>query len=186
MPGQHTIVRDSYHRWRVELTDSLAIGVKLLAEDHPRRVENNVHAYVVADLRTELGPWRIRDIRIMWSAQSERHFVRYRQWKTGQFRADRGGEQKAEWLDVAGPQDAATRAKVQEAILSVFHQIKEEAAAGTLGKRRDDTVGTLGDNPEIAAQLVSLKGDLEEAEAGDFEAAQAEPTDHRKHDPYPL
>lgn len=170
--SKHVIVRDSFNRLRAEITDSFAIGVKLLAEDHPRRVEQHVHAYVVADLRTELGPWRIRDIRIMWSPDNERYFTRYRQWKTGKVRDGRD-----EWLDVAGPLDRETRSKVQEAILGVFFQIKEEAAKGTLGKRRDHHAPptTVGDNPEVAAQLESLKGDLEEAEKADdaAEAAQA-------------
>ncbi len=83
MSGQHVIVRDSRHRLRVELTDDLVIGVKLLAEDHERRVQNNVHAYVVADLRSGLGPWRIRDIRIMHSQKNGSYFVRYRQFKCG-------------------------------------------------------------------------------------------------------
>lgn len=153
---QYVIVRDSFHRLRAEVTDDIAVGIKLLSEDHPRRVEQNIHAYVVVDLMTELGPWRIRDIRIVWSAENERHFVRYRQWKTGKVR-----EGRDEWLDVAGPLDRETRAKIQESILGVFHQIKEEAAKGTLGKQ---STGTLGDNPEVAAQLESIKSDLEEPE----------------------
>ncbi len=169
MPGQYVIVRDSFNRLRAEITDSFAVGVKLLAEDHPRRVEQHVHAYVVADLRTELGPWRIRDIRIMWSPDNERYFIRYRQWKTGKVR-----EGRDEWLDVAGPLDRETRKKVQEEILRVFYQIKDEAAKGTLGKRQDPAVGTVGDNPEVAAQLESLKGDLEEAEKADDAADEAD------------
>ena len=166
MPGKHVIVRDSFNRLRAEITDSFAIGVKLLAEDHARRVEQHVHAYVVADLITELGPWRIRDIRIMWSPKNERYFIRYRQWKTGKVRDDR-----EEWLDVAGPQDRETRRKVQEAILSVFFQIKEEAAKGTLGRRQPESVGALGDNPEVAAQLESLKEALTEDEVKDSKDA---------------
>lgn len=162
MSGQYEIVRDSFNRLRAEVTDSFAVGVKLLAEDHPRRVENNVHAYVVADLRTELGPWRIRDIRIMWSADNERFFCRYRQWKTGKIR-----EGREEWLDVAGPLDRDTRSKVQEAILAVFFQIKEEAAKGTLGRRRNPANAKIGDNPEVAAQLEHLKEDLEATEVAD-------------------
>jgi len=169
MTGQYVIVRDSFNRLRAEVTDSFAIGVKLLAEDHPRRVEQNVHAYVVADLLTELGPWRIRDIRIMWSPENKRYFIRYRQWKTGKVR-----DQRDEWLDVAGPLDRETRSKVQEAILAVFFQIKEEAASGTLGKRQDPGKGVIGDNPEVAAKLESLKGDLQEAEKAD-DAADAAP-----------
>jgi DNA-binding cell septation regulator SpoVG len=165
MAGQYIIVRDSFNRLRAEITESFAIGVKLLAEDHPRRVEQHVHAYVVADLRTELGPWRIRDIRVMWSPENERYFVRYRQWKTGKIRDGR-----EEWLDVAGPLDRETRAKVQDAILGVFSQIKEEAAKGVLGKRVEGTHTALGDNPILAAQLESIKKDLE----GDIEADAAE------------
>lgn len=161
MAGQYVIVRDSFNRLRAEITDSFAVGVKLLAEDHPRRVEQHVHAYVVADLRTELGPWRIRDIRVMWSPENERYFIRYRQWKTGKIR-----EGREEWLDVAGPLDRETRSKVQDAILGVFSQIKEEAAKGILGKRVDGT-STLGENPLLAAQLESIKHDLEQDEAAD-------------------
>ncbi len=132
MSEKYVIVRDSYNRMRAEITDSFAVGVKLLAEDHRRRVENQVHAYVVADLRTEVGPWRIRDIRIVWNEKKQKFLVRYKQWKTGKMR-----DGKEEYLDVAGPLDAETRAKVGEIILSVFFQIKEEAAKGTLGRRRD-------------------------------------------------
>jgi DNA-binding cell septation regulator SpoVG len=167
MAGQYVIVRDSFNRLRAEISESFAIGVKLLAEDHPRRVEQHVHAYVVADLRTELGPWRIRDIRVMWSPENERFFVRYRQWKTGKIR-----EGREEWLDVAGPLDRETRSKVQEAILGVFSQIKEEAAKGVLGKRSEGTHMALGDNPILAAQLESIKKDLE-ADVEADEAVQA-------------
>lgn len=167
MAGQYVIVRDSFNRLRAEISESFAIGVKLLAEDHPRRVEQHVHAYVVADLRTELGPWRIRDIRVMWSPENERFFVRYRQWKTGKIR-----EGREEWLDVAGPLDRETRSKVQEAILGVFSQIKEEAAKGVLGKRSEGTHMALGDNPILAAQLESIKKGLE-ADVEADEAVQA-------------
>jgi len=156
MPGQYVIERDSFNRLRAEITDSFAVGIKLLAEDHPRLVEQNVHAYVVADLRTELGPWRIRDIRIMWSPEHERYFLRYRQWKTGKVRDSRD-----EWLDVAGPLDRETRSKVSTAILEVFSQIKEEAQKGTLARgQRPNTIGTLGDNPEVVAKLETLKKSL--------------------------
>ncbi len=162
MAGKYEIVRDSFNRLRAEVTDSFAVGVKLLAEDHPRRVEHNVHAYVVADLRTELGPWRIRDIRVMWSPENERFYIRYRQWKTGKIR-----EGREEWLDVAGPLDRDTRSKVQESILAVFFQIKDEAAKGTLGRRRSPANAQIGDNPEVAARLKHLKEDLEATEATD-------------------
>ncbi len=160
MSEKYVIVRDSYNRMRAEITDSFAVGVKLLAEDHRRRVENQVHAYVVADLRTEVGPWRIRDIRIVWNEKKQKFLVRYKQWKTGKMR-----DGKEEYLDVAGPLDAETRAKVGEIILSVFFQIKEEAAKGTLGRRRDRGMSTVGDNPEVAAQLESLKDAMAEDEA---------------------
>lgn len=175
MPGQYVIERDSFNRLRAEITDSFVVGIKLLAEDHPRRVEQNVHAYVVVDLRTELGPWRIRDIRIMWGPEHERYFLRYRQWKTGKVRDNRD-----EWLDVAGPLDRETRSKVQEEILGVFFQIKEEARKGILGRgeqRRIETTAAIGDNPEVVAKLESLKKDLVEAAAPEkaleAEAAQA-------------
>lgn len=158
MSGQYEIVRDSYNRLRAEISPSFTIGVKLLAEDHPRRVENGVHAYVVADLQTELGPWRVRDIRVMYSQENERFFCRYRQWKTGK---NRDGHE--EWLDVAGPLDRETRTKIQDAILAVFAQIKEEAKAGTLGRSpRPETVSTIGDQPEVAANLQRLKRTMEE------------------------
>ena len=161
--GKYTLERDSFNRWRTEITDSFAVGVKLLAEDHRRRVEQRVHAYVVVDLRTELGPWRLRDIRVIWSPENNRYFIRYKQWKTGKIRDGR-----PEYLDIAGPLDQGTRAKVSEAILGVFLQIKEEAKAGTLGRtpRPRETIATLGDNPEIAAKLESLKESVGQQEAG--------------------
>ena len=158
MSEQYVIERDSYNRLRADICPSTAVGIRMLAEDHPRRIENHVHAYVVVDLRTELGPWRIRDIRIMRFPGSENYFVRYRQWKTGRNRPD--GEGKPEWLDVAGPLDRDTRAKIQESILAVFLQIREEAAAGTLGRNQ---------SPEVQAQLVSLKEDLKTVEAPEGE-----------------
>jgi len=160
MLQKYVIIRDSYNRMRAEITDSFAVGVKLLAEDHRRRVEHHVHAYVVADLRTEVGPWRIRDIRIVWNEKKQKFLVRYKQWKTGKIR-----DGEPEYLDVAGPLDAETRAKVQEIILGVFFQIKEEAAKGTLGRRQDPGMSTVGDNPEVAAQLDRLKDALVEDEA---------------------
>lgn len=164
MSGQYTIVRDSYSRLRAQVTPSFAVGIKLLAEDHPRRVEYNVHAYVVADIATELGPWRIRDIRVMWSAENKQHFIRYRQWKTGKVR-----ENRDEWLDVAGPLDRETRAKIAEAILGVFQQIKDEAAAGTLARpdrQADVSTSALGARPEVVAALEKVKEGMEPAAEG--------------------
>ncbi len=156
MTGKYEIRRDSYNRLHTHVDGSFAMGVKLLAEDHRRRVEQNIHAYVVADLMTELGPWRIRDIRIMYGPESERYYVRYRRWRTGKVRDNRD-----EYLDVAGPLDKETRRKVQEAILAVFFQIREEAKAGTLGRLRSPSdPSTIGDNAEVAAQLESLKETL--------------------------
>jgi len=172
MSEQYTIVRDSFNRLRANVTDSFAVGFKLLAEDHPRRVEHNVHAYVVADILTELGPWRIRDIRVMWSPDNERYFIRYRQWKTGKVRDGRD-----EWLDVAGPQDRETRSKVSEAILGVFAQIKDEAAKGTLARGERSTgpsTGALGDNPEVAASLVRFKKSLDSKTEVEAEEAEVE------------
>lgn len=146
-----TIVRDSFNRLRVKINRSFAVCIKVLAEDHPRRVERNVYAYVVVDIGTSLGTWRIRDIRIMWSPQNKRYFLRYRQWKTGQIR-----EGQDEWLDVAGPLDQNARAKVQETVLAVFTQIRAEAKKGTLGKSKSSTAS----DPGALAKLRRIKDDL--------------------------
>ena len=155
MSEKYTIERDSFHRMRAQITEDFAVGVKLLAEDHQRRIDQRIHAYVVVDIRTELGPWRIRDIRVIWSPENERHFVRYRQWRTGKVRDGRD-----EWLDVAGPLDRETRAKVSEAILTVFYQIKEGDLKGK--PEGHEVVTTIGDNAEVAAQLQNLKSRLDE------------------------
>ena len=128
MAGKYELRRDSWHRVQADIGQDLTVGVKVLAETDQRRIEKRTHAYVVLDLRTSFGVIRIRDIRIQWSEQNQRHFIRWRQWHTGRIRDGR-----KEYLDVAGPLDPDTRNKYAGAILDVFNQIKEEAAAGTLG-----------------------------------------------------
>jgi len=154
MSQTYTIERDSHNRLRAEVDEDLAVGIKILAETDPRRVERNVHGYAVLDIRTALGPIRIRDIRIMWSSTNERYFLRWRQWNTGKMRDGR-----KEYLDVAGPHDRDTRRAFESEILGVFAQVREEAAKGTLAR-----------DPETAGKLEGLKATLEaageQAEAG--------------------
>lgn len=141
---KYHIQRDSHNRLCADLSDSVTAGVKILSETDERRVERNTHAYVVLDIRTEMGPIRIRDIRVMWSQEREQYFLRWRQWKTGKERDGR-----PEYLDVAGPLDRETRKKFEEAILAVFHQVREEAQRGTLGR-----------NPETRKKLEQVKQEL--------------------------
>lgn len=145
---QYHIERDSHNRLVAEVSDDLVVGIKILAETDPRRFEKGVHGYAVLDIRTEFGPLRIRDIKIMWSSDHERYFVRWRQWFTGKFR-----DGKKEFLDVAGPQDRDTRRKFEEVIIDVFGQVREQAARGTLARS--------GENAE---RLERVKEALEERE----------------------
>ena len=128
MAGKYLFRRDSWNRLQTDISESLTVAIKILSETDERRMMKNVHAYVILDVRTEVGPLRIRDIRVQWSEKNQRHFIRWRQWNTGRIR-----DERPEYLDVCGPLDAVTRNKFAEAILDVFAQIKEEAAAGTLG-----------------------------------------------------
>lgn len=152
---RYRIFRDSHQRLCAEVTEDLVVGLKVLSEVDSRRVENRVHAYAVLDVRTELGPLRIRDIKVMWSPENEQYFLRWRQWPTGKTRDGR-----KEYLDVVGPLDQDTRRKFEAEILGVFHQIREEAQRGTLERqikaqetgerpRQDLTV------PEQAAQAMA-------------------------------
>jgi len=120
---------DSYNRMCAEIAKGVEVGIKVLSMTDTRRIERKEHAYAVLDLSTPLGIIRIRDIRIVWSEPNQRFYLRWRQWRTGKTRNDR-----PEYLDVAGPRDKETRLKYGEAILAVFDQIREEGAAGTLGR----------------------------------------------------
>lgn len=145
---KYVIQRDSHNRLCADLTDDVTVGVKILSVTDERRQEMNTHAYIVLDIRTELGPIRVRDIRVMWSQENERYFLRWRQWPTGHVRDGR-----KEYLDVAGPLDRETRKKFEEAILAVFQQVREEAEQGTLGR-----------NPETRKKLEEVKQQLQSAE----------------------
>lgn len=135
---------DSYNRMTTEIAKGVEVGIKVLSMTDTRRIEKKEHAYAVLDITTPLGVIRIRDIRIVWSDNNERFYLRWRQWRTGKLRNER-----PEYLDVAGPRDKETRLKYSEAILAVFEQIRSEGAAGTLGRT----------NP----QLAELKASLEKA-----------------------
>ena len=155
----YQIDRDSHNRLCASIGEGLTVGIKVLSETDPRRIERNEHAYAVLDIQTALGCLRIRDIRVLWSETHERFFVRWRQWHTGQFRNDR-----KEYLDVAGPQDRNTRDAFEDVILDVFEQIKEEAAMGTLGRSNPelqdlkDSLEKTGDGEEITAATDEADG----------------------------
>jgi DNA-binding cell septation regulator SpoVG len=142
---KYEIKRDSHNRLCAEISESVTVGVKILSVTDERRQEKNTHAYIVLDVRTELGPLRIRDIRVMWSQENERYFLRWHQWPTGHQRDGR-----KEYLDVAGPLERDTRSKFEEALLAVFQQVREEAEQGTLGR-----------NPETRKLLEEAKQQLE-------------------------
>lgn len=155
MSKRFAIERDSHNRLRADISDDMAVGIKILAETDPRRMEKGVHGYAVLDVRTTLGPLRIRDIKVMWSETNQRYFLRWRQWPTGKIRDGR-----KEYLDVVGPLDPDTRAKLEGEILGVFHQVREEASKGTLGR-----------NPETNAKLEALKHELEQKSVEALEVA---------------
>ncbi len=146
MAGKYQFRRDSWNRLQTDIGESLTIAIKMLSETDERRMLKKVHAYVILDIRTEFGPLRVRDIRVQWSEKNQQHFIRWRQWNTGRVRDGRD-----EYLDVCGPLDGATRNKFGDTILDVFAQIKEEAAAGTLGKA----------NPQL--QVLKARLELEQA-----------------------
>ena len=142
--AQYNIERDSHNRLRAQITENLAVGIKILSETDPRRVEKNVHAYAVLDMQTELGTIRMRDIRIMFSSLNDAYFLRWKQWNTGKIRDGR-----KEYLDIAGPLDRDARKNLEEHILRVFHQVRSEAALGTLARG------------EVGEKLHELRADLE-------------------------
>lgn len=155
----YQLSRDSHNRLCAEIAKGVTVGIKVLSETDPRRIERNEHAYAVLDLQTPLGLIRIRDIRILWSEPNKRFFLRWRQWRTGKMRNDR-----PEFLDVAGPQDKETRVRFTAKILEVFDQIKKEAALGTLGRA----------NPQLQELKASLEKVEPEAEADGPAAVPAE------------
>lgn len=178
MSEKFAIERDSFGRWRTAFSPKMACGIRLLAEDHPRRVAKNVRAYVVLDIVSDLmipgqegeesipAAFRIRDIEIVHHAESDRYLVRYRQWKTGKIR-----DGQEEYLDVAGPASRESRYFLQDKILAFFHQIREEASQGTLGRRRPVTSNALGNHPVVRERLQEMAERLDKAE----EQAQPEP-----------
>ncbi|KKK59530.1 hypothetical protein LCGC14_3033470 [marine sediment metagenome] len=128
------IHQDSRQRLQADIADDLTVGIKVLAETEERRVRFGVHAYAVLDVRTSMGPLRIRDIRIKWSARNECFYIQWRQWFTGKFRGvDREGNPRKEFLDVCGPLDPQTRQNLNDSIVAVYDQVLAEAKAGTLG-----------------------------------------------------
>ncbi len=150
MAGKYQLRRDDLHRIQADIADDATIGIKILSVTDARRIEKGTHAYCVLDLRTSMGVIRIRDIRIQWGERTQKHFIRWRQWPTGRMRR---GEDRPEYLDVAGPLDPETRSKFGNAILDVFSQIKEEAGLGTLGS----------ENPELRELKEKLEKHTDEA-----------------------
>lgn len=177
MSEKFAIERDTFGRWRTAFSPTVACGIRLLAEDHPRRVAKNVRAYVVLDIASDLMlpivedpeeegepqplpvTFRIRDIEIVHHAESDRFLVRYRQWKTGKVR-----DGQDEYLDVAGPANRESRYFLQDQILAFFNQIREEASQGTLGRRRPVTSDALGNHPVVRQHLQDLAKQLDQAE----------------------
>lgn len=148
---------DNGGRFVTELSDEISCAMKLFSETDPQRIEYDVHAYAILDIRTavrslegKLLPivFRGRNIRIRWSKRNEQFYIHWHQWNTGRKRRD---SDKPERMDVFGPLDRQSREIVNELIIAMFTQIREEAQAGTLGRA----------NPE----LKELKAKLETAEA---------------------
>lgn len=154
---QYQITRDSYRRLCAQVAPDVSVSLKVLSETDERRIKDGIHAYVVLTLATVLGPMRIRNVKILWSEQNERYFVRWHQFPTGQTRPDG----RREYLDVAGPTDPETRKKFEGHVLGVFHQIREEAQLGTLGQ-----------DPEVRANLQRLKKELQRDEKPLIESAE--------------
>lgn len=157
---------DNSGKFMTELGDEISCAMKLFSETDPQRIDYQVHAYAILDIRTtvrDLGSgesipivFRGRNIRIRWSTRNEQFYVHWHQWKTGRTRRD---SDKPERMDVFGPLDRQSREIVNDAILAMFAQIREEAQAGTLGRA----------NPE----LKELKAKLETAAASQ-QAAEAD------------
>ena len=141
----YQIDRDSNNRLCAEIAKGVTVGIKILAETDPRRMERREHAYAVLDIDTPLGCVRIRDIRILWSDPGQRFYLQWKQWRTGKIRFDR-----PEYLDIAGPRDREARQRFSEEILALFSQIKRLASVGTLGN--------------ISPELGELKATLESSD----------------------
>ena len=177
---QFDLARDSKNRLEALICSDVKACIKLLAIDHPRRTENNTHAYVILEFSTELGAFVRRDILIQKSKSTQTFFLRYSQFKTGHIRGD-----KEEWLDTFGPLKQKTREVVQERVLALFEEIQLRADNGDLplavpstrdrpnqksgGKTRrsfqETTPGSMGDRPEVAAELTRLRVAMEESKA---------------------
>lgn len=168
MDGKYTLTRDSWNRVQADISPDVSVAIKVLAETDARRIEKQTHAYAVLDIRTDFGPIRIRDVRIQWSVQNERFFIRWRQWSTGRMRDGR-----KEYLDVAGPLDPDTRSKFADAILDLFAQIKEEAAQGTLGRANVEALNEVRAQIELAAIASQASADEapESVEGAEIEAS---------------
>lgn len=163
--NKYHLSMDSYNRMVAEICKGVEVGIKVLSMTDTRRIQKNEHAYAVLDISTPLGPVRIRDIRIVWSEPNQRFYLRWRQWRTGKMRNNR-----PEYLDVAGPRDKETRLKYSEAIIAVFEQIQEEAAAGTLGRTNVDALTEIKARLEVEPKAVVVDGPA----ADDTPAAAAE------------
>lgn len=177
---QFDLSRDSKNRVEASICSDIKAVIKLLAPDHPRRTENNTHAYVILEFDTEMGTFVRRDILIQKSKSTQTFFLRYSQFKTGHTRGD-----KEEWLDTFGPLKQKTREAVQERVLALFEEINLRAENGDLplavpstrdrlnqksgGKTRrsfqETKAGSMSDRPEVAAELTRLRVAMEEAES---------------------
>lgn len=153
---QFVITPGLYNSWEAQLSPTIKAGVRILAETDARRIDHGIHAYVLLDFPTDLGPMRVRDLKILLSRDGERYYVR---WPWFQTKFTRPGASRPDRLDVVGPRDYTSRELINGKILALFHQIREEAAKGTLGRQ-----------PAVAEKLQHLKQELEAQDAPAVEA----------------
>lgn len=160
--SRYQIEQDSHHRWKAQVTKDLAVAVNILSETDNRRIgkgPQQQHGHAILYVQTSVGMLIHRDIRIMYSRETKQHYLRWRQWnlQQAQHQSPESREHKKDdvWLDISGPQDPIDRRKFEELILSVFHQVREEAAQGTLGR------GPIGD------QLRNLRTNLKQKQTED-------------------
>jgi hypothetical protein len=125
----YVVTRDQQGRLSARISDGLTVAIQILAETDPRRTEKGIQGFAVLDIATDLGPFRVRNIHIKHFPEHSNPYQVH--WYKHYLKGGRpsSGDRNAEhqFLDVAGPLDPTTRRKFAEAILSLFHFIREAA-----------------------------------------------------------
>lgn len=124
------VERDERGRLRAQVAADLAVAIQCLPETDHRRIERGVQAFAIVDLKTSLGPIRIRNVHIVHKPSNR---VPYQvRWYKHAVKGTRTRQGQHDYLDVAGPLNPQTRKAFQDTILELFHFIRKEAEAGNI------------------------------------------------------